>query len=46
LWDEARVFTGPQKWKSGILSPYIVGKPHQTCNIGSDILNIWRNNYD
>ncbi len=43
LWDEARVFTGPKEWESGIQSPVLTGKPVQTTSIGPDILNIWQN---
>ncbi len=44
LWDEARVFTGPEVWGKGILSPTLTGKPLESINIGPDILNIWHNN--
>lgn len=43
LWDEARVFTGPQYWREGSPSPLIKGKPFEKMNIGSDILEIWHN---
>lgn len=43
LWDEARVFTGPQNWNSGILAPKLFGKPGERQNVGPDVLNIWLN---
>ena len=43
LWDEARVFTGPQNWNSGIPAPKLFGKPAETQNVGPDVLNIWLN---
>ncbi len=44
LWDEARVFTSPQNWKSGISAPTLFGKQGETQNVGPDVLNIWLNN--
>jgi len=43
LWDEARVFTGPQNWNSGIPAPKLFGKPGETQNVGPDVLKIWFN---
>ena len=43
LWDEARVFTGPQNWKSGISAPILPNKPIETQTVGPDVLNIWEN---
>jgi diaminohydroxyphosphoribosylaminopyrimidine deaminase/5-amino-6-(5-phosphoribosylamino)uracil reductase len=43
LWDEARVFTGPQNWNSGIPAPKLFGKPGETQTVGPDVLNIWFN---
>ena len=43
LWDEARVFTGPQNWNSGISAPKLFGKPGETQTVGPDVLNIWFN---
>lgn len=43
LWDEARVFTGPDQWAQGIPAPALEGKPVQTTSVGPDVLNIWQN---
>jgi len=43
LWDEARVFTGPQIWNSGIPAPEIMGKHGESQSVGQDVLNIWFN---
>ncbi|MDO8991464.1 MAG: bifunctional diaminohydroxyphosphoribosylaminopyrimidine deaminase/5-amino-6-(5-phosphoribosylamino)uracil reductase RibD [Daejeonella sp.] len=43
LWDEARVFTGPKNWNSGIQAPVLSGKPDESQTVGPDILNIWFN---
>jgi diaminohydroxyphosphoribosylaminopyrimidine deaminase/5-amino-6-(5-phosphoribosylamino)uracil reductase len=43
LWDEARVFTGTDKWNSGISAPKIFGKQGESVSIGTDSLNIWFN---
>ena len=43
LWDEARVFTGPQNWNSGIPAPKLFGNPGETQTVGPDVLNIWFN---
>ena len=43
LWDEARVFTGPQIWTDGIPAPSINGDPDEVQNIGPDGLKIWYN---
>ncbi len=43
LWDEARVFTGPQIWTDGIPAPSINGDPDEVQNIGADGLKIWYN---
>ena len=43
LWDEARVFTGPDNWNSGISAPILSGKPVETQTVGPDVLNIWFN---
>lgn len=43
LWDEVRVFTGPQNWNSGIPAPKFFGKQGETKNVGADVLNIWFN---
>jgi diaminohydroxyphosphoribosylaminopyrimidine deaminase / 5-amino-6-(5-phosphoribosylamino)uracil reductase len=43
LWDEARVFTGPDKWNSGIPAPILFTKPGEAQTVGPDVLNIWFN---
>lgn len=43
LWDEARVFTGPQIWEQGIPAPALKGEPNEVQNIGPDMLKIWHN---
>ena len=43
LWDEARVFTGPEHWGKGILAPTLSGDISEILNIGLDTLHIWRN---
>lgn len=43
LWDEARVFTGPQIWNEGLKAPLITGEPYEELNIDTDILRIWHN---
>lgn len=41
LWDEARIFTSPIRWGSGISSPEFVGKLIHSINIESDKLEIF-----
>lgn len=43
LWDEARVFTGPERWGDGIASPVLRGESVETINVGPDTLQVWRN---
>lgn len=43
LWDEARVFTGPVSFGSGIEAPVIKGLPYQETTIMGDKLKIYRN---
>lgn len=43
LWDEARVFTSPINWNSGIPAPILPGNPGETQTVGPDVLNIWFN---
>ncbi|HEY0900299.1 MAG TPA: bifunctional diaminohydroxyphosphoribosylaminopyrimidine deaminase/5-amino-6-(5-phosphoribosylamino)uracil reductase RibD [Sphingobacteriaceae bacterium] len=43
LWDEARVFTGPQTWGEGLQSPVISGSPAEEIEIGPDRLAIFYN---
>lgn len=43
LWDEARVFTGPQSWNAGLRAPEITGSLLSEEKIDQDILRIWNN---
>lgn len=43
LWDEARVFTGPQNWGSGIKAPSVAGTLLDEQQIEADILRVWHN---
>lgn len=43
LWDEARIFTGPQTWGSGLPAPVLEGMPKEKLYIAQDILEIWQN---
>jgi diaminohydroxyphosphoribosylaminopyrimidine deaminase/5-amino-6-(5-phosphoribosylamino)uracil reductase len=43
LWDEARVFTGPQYWPEGIRAPAITGKMAEETVIGPDKLLVFVN---
>lgn len=43
LWDEARIFTGPQIWNEGLRAPQITGELLGEEKIGPDILRIWKN---
>jgi diaminohydroxyphosphoribosylaminopyrimidine deaminase/5-amino-6-(5-phosphoribosylamino)uracil reductase len=40
LWDEARTFTGPQKWEGGIKAPLIAGESEEEYQSGEDLLQI------
>lgn len=40
LWDEARIFTSPETWESGIKSPELKGKIVSQQRIGNDSLEI------
>jgi len=40
LWDEARIFIGPQTWKGGIKAPFITGDPDEESECGPDRLEI------
>lgn len=44
LWDEARIFTGPESLASGIVSPKINGIIAEECTTGADQLRIILNN--
>ncbi len=43
LWDEARVFTGQSTFEKGLKAPEFHGRSTATINLGSDLLNIYRN---
>jgi len=43
LWDEARVFTSPAVFKSGIKAPELNRRGHVQAVLGDDILTITRN---
>lgn len=43
LWDEARIFTGPQNLFTGIIAPKIEGKLTSVNNLDDDILNVYKN---
>ena len=43
LWDEARVFTGPVNFESGISAPILPAKPQETISIQEDILHTYHN---
>jgi diaminohydroxyphosphoribosylaminopyrimidine deaminase/5-amino-6-(5-phosphoribosylamino)uracil reductase len=43
LWDEARVFTGPSKFKSGVKAPKLKGCLTSTIKIMEDTLKIFHN---
>jgi diaminohydroxyphosphoribosylaminopyrimidine deaminase/5-amino-6-(5-phosphoribosylamino)uracil reductase len=45
LWDEARIFTGPQIWGSGLSAPVLDGIPKEKLFVGQDILEIWQNGF-
>ncbi|GGH00301.1 bifunctional diaminohydroxyphosphoribosylaminopyrimidine deaminase/5-amino-6-(5-phosphoribosylamino)uracil reductase RibD [Mucilaginibacter phyllosphaerae] len=44
LWDEARIFTGPDTLNNGIKAPVINGFGTGSYNVGADSLNIYLNN--
>jgi diaminohydroxyphosphoribosylaminopyrimidine deaminase/5-amino-6-(5-phosphoribosylamino)uracil reductase len=43
LWDEARIFTGINSFRSGLIAPEINGKEIIQTQIGQDTLSILRN---
>lgn len=43
LWDETRIFNGPNTFEKGLKAPKIMGKKPCIINIDTDILNIYRN---
>lgn len=40
LWDEARIFTGPEPLHAGIKAPQITGKIKASHRIGEDTLKV------
>lgn len=44
LWDEARVFVGPEEWNNGIEAPKLPNKPILTQKVSSDTLKLYQNN--
>ena len=45
LWDEARVFTCPQKFFNGIRAPIIEALPHHQSQVSNDILTTYYNEH-
>ena len=43
LWDEARIFTGPDSWGAGLMAPLIFGKAGEQTLVGPDRLQILYN---
>jgi diaminohydroxyphosphoribosylaminopyrimidine deaminase/5-amino-6-(5-phosphoribosylamino)uracil reductase len=43
LWDEARIFTSPQKFGSGVSAPAMDGSEISTADISGDSLTIYQN---
>ncbi len=41
LWDEARIFTSPTTWETGIKAPLIKGNVIEKLQIGADTLTIY-----
>ena len=41
LWDEARIFTSPTTWETGIKAPLIKGNAIEKLQIGADTLTIY-----
>ena len=46
LWDEARIFTSPQKFSRGIQAPKMVALPHQSTQISNDTLTTYYNEHN
>ncbi len=46
LWDEARVFTCPQKFFKGIRAPIIKALPHHQIQVSNDNLAIYYNEHN
>lgn len=43
LWDEARIFTGPENWDDGLRAPIISGTILEEYPVGQDMLKIYKN---
>lgn len=41
IWDEARVFTGKEKFEAGIPAPSLNQNPTETLHIGEDLLTVY-----
>jgi len=41
LWDEARVFTSPDRWKAGLPAPRMANEPAETQKVGTDRLDVY-----
>lgn len=41
IWDEARVFTGKEKFEAGIPAPALNQNPTETLHIGKDLLTVY-----
>ena len=46
LWDEARVFTNPQKFYKGIQAPKIEALPHHQTQVSNDTLATYYNEHN
>lgn len=43
LWDEARVFTSPNRLNKGVKAPVLTGEPYQKSHVKEDVLTLFRN---
>jgi diaminohydroxyphosphoribosylaminopyrimidine deaminase/5-amino-6-(5-phosphoribosylamino)uracil reductase len=43
LWDETRIFTGPENWDDGLRAPIISGTIMEEFAVGQDMLIIYKN---
>jgi diaminohydroxyphosphoribosylaminopyrimidine deaminase/5-amino-6-(5-phosphoribosylamino)uracil reductase len=43
VWDEARIFTGPSVFKSGLRAPSLKATPFHTTQIEEDVLDLYVN---
>jgi len=41
LWDEARVFTSPDRWGAGLPAPRMAREPAETQKVGNDRLDVY-----